>query len=34
MCKSIKNWKSKIFTKPILSSIRAEESKKKKNNNS
>ena len=29
MCKSIKNWKSKIFTKPMLSSIHIEENKKK-----
>ena len=28
-CKSIKNWKSKICTKPIFSSIYVEESKKK-----
>ena len=28
-CKSIKNRKSKILTKPILSSINVEESKKK-----
>ena len=27
-CKSIKDWKSKICTKPILSSIYVEESKK------
>ena len=29
-CKSIKNWKSKICTKPILSSTYIEESNKKK----
>ena len=28
-CKSIENWKSKICTKPILSSTYIEESKKK-----
>ena len=27
-CKSIKNWKSKIFTKPIFSSVYVEKSKK------
>ena len=32
MCKSIKNWESKILTKPILSSIYTEESKKIKKN--
>ena len=32
-CKSIKNWKSKMFRKPIFSSIYIEESKKKKKNN-
>ena len=30
MCKFIKNRKSKIFTKPILSSIYIEDSKKKR----
>ena len=29
-CKSIKNWKLKICTEPILSSIYTEESKKEK----
>ena len=32
MCKSIKNQKSKIFTKPIFSSVYVEESKNKKIN--
>ena len=31
-CKSIKNWKLKIFRQPILSSTHMEESKNIKNN--